>query len=315
MAKPKTKPTAADPRSGANNNPSSASSSFATLPEGAHDLTALRAALGTPDEAIRRVLYRHHDEQGFYEWGVQADSGNILADIPRFVSSALRILTALDSKRRELVMVPPQLFAVLVDEASTLETMYRGHEVVATSEATGKTDRETVLKRLSGEGVTLRNRVLGSLRSALGDARLEPLRKPSNDASTAGALARGLNAVASFIEETLKNGDDDAAALAAFQVGAPRAAELRARAAALLDASTVTASTGKRVSKRALDIQDGRVLVLVDVVYRAFRLARRGDRSILLPELNRIASLFDTRSSDGGAKETAAPVAEAGAPA
>lgn len=310
MAKPKTKSKPADPKatSGqADDKSTSSSSSFPHLPEGAHDLASLRSALGEPTEAIKRILFRHQSEASFYEWGIEAETGNILADVPRFVSSALHILAALDPARRALVLIPPQTFAALVDEAVTLESMSRGHDVVATSEAGGKTDREVTLKRRMSEGVSLRDRVIGSLRSAAGDSALSQVRKPASDASSPEALAKGLNAVATFIEETLKNGnDDDAAALAAFQVGEDRAAELRAAAAAIQEASKVTAATGKRVSKRALDIQDGRVLALIDVVHRAFRLARRSDKSILMPELSRLAPLFATGGS-GAAKECGAP--------
>jgi hypothetical protein len=294
----KNKPAAASSSNGAAGSKGSPSSPFPVLPEGAHDLASLQAAVGAPDEAFRRVVFRHQDEASFYKWGVQADTGNILADVPRFVSSALRILAALEPSRRELVMLSQEVLAMLVDEAVVLEGMSRGHEVVATSEASDRTDREVVLKKHVGEGVALRDRVLGGLRSAVGEVALAPLRKVAGDASSPDALAKGLRAVADFIDRiSATGGEDDVQALAAFHVGAPRAAELRAKAAAILEASVVKAATGKRVSKRVLDIQDGRVLVLVDMVHRAFRLARRADRSILLPEMNRLAGLFSAGSS------------------
>lgn len=303
-------PAKSQPSSGNTPGQQASSSPFPTLPPGAHDLASLRAALGEPAEASRRVLLRHQNEASFFEWGVCAQTGDILADVPRFVSSSLHILAALDANRQSMVLVPPQAFAVLVDEALTLETMSRTHTEVATSEASGKTDREVTLKRRMSEGITLRDRVMGSLKSAAGDSALSQIRKPATDASSPEALARGLNAVAAFIEETLTTGtEDDKTALAAFNAGAPRAAELRAAAASVLEASKVTAATGKRVSQRALDIQDGRVLVLIEVVLRAFRLARRSDRSILLPELNRLALLFEARSSNGSPKEEAPPPA------
>jgi hypothetical protein len=103
--------------------------------------------------------------------------------------------------------------------------------------------------------------------------------------------------VATFIADVFENGvDDDKAALRAFGAGPARAAELEARAKAVEAAAPPAAGTGKRVSKRALDIQDGRVLVLIDLILRAFRLARRTDKSLLSPELNRLAALFDTRA-------------------
>jgi hypothetical protein len=68
------------------------------------------------------------------------------------------------------------------------------------------------------------------------------------------------------------------------------------------------ASPPRKVSQRSLDLQDGRALSLVDMIWRAFRLARRSDRSILMPELNRIAWMFESRTSAGkGTKEAPPP--------
>ncbi len=298
MAKSKTKPNTSASQTDAS------SPSFPKLADGPHDLASLAATLGEPDDAFRRLIFRNHKEQTFYEWGVQAETGNILSDMPRFVTSSLRILGGLDPARRELVLVPPEIFAVVVGESLALAAMNRDHGVVASDEDGDKTEREATLKRVSSEGVGLRNRVIAGLRSAVGEERAETVRKAANDASSSDALMTGLKAVARFIDDTLKNGtDDDKAALEGFKVAAARGAELRAKAAEILEASTVTAGTGKRVSKRALDIQDGRVLVLVEMIHRAFRLARRSDKSILMPELNRLASLFDTGASAPVAKE------------
>lgn len=50
------------------------------------------------------------------------------------------------------------------------------------------------------------------------------------------------------------------------------------------------------------------MLTLVDMIWRAFWLARRTARSILMPELNRIPWMFETRTSaPKGTKEAAAP--------
>ncbi len=299
MAKPRTKPgvAASTPESGHGAEPTGPSlSPFPALGGGAHDLASLKNALGEANEAFRRLIFRHQSEESFYEWGILADTGNILADVPRFVASSLHVLSGLEPGRRELVMVPPDTFALLVEEAVALETMNAGHDVVATSEVSGKAVRALNLKHRMAAGVALRDRVMGGLKSALGDAALAQVRKPASDASSPEALIKGLNALATFIEEAVKKTGDDATALAAFQLGAPRVAELRAASASIAKASEVTAATGKRVSKRALDIQDGRVLVLIEIVHRAFRLARRSDKAILMPELNRLSPLFGAKS-------------------
>lgn len=307
MAKPKTKPTAAEQKAPV---APAVSPSFPSLSEEAYDLAALEAVIGKPDEKIRRLLLRSFTEQTFYEWGVQTDTGNILADVPRFVSSALRILVALDAPRRALVKLQAPIFALIVGETRALESMSRDHQAVASSEGGARADREVVLKRLSGKGVALRNSALAGLRSAVGERRLELVRKAGSDASSADALVTGMNAVAAFIDEVVNKGDDDdRAALDFFVVGASCAEELRTKAAEIAEAAKVTAATGKRVSQRSLDIQDGRVLVLMDMVDRAFRQARRTDKSILLPELNRLSSFFASSSSTPVAKEGTAPVA------
>jgi hypothetical protein len=62
-------------------------------------------------------------------------------------------------------------------------------------------------------------------------------------------------------------------------------------------AGAVKATPGRRVTQRALDVMDGRVLTLIEKGMRAFRAARRADPSILVPRLNKIAWMFETRRS------------------
>jgi hypothetical protein len=68
------------------------------------------------------------------------------------------------------------------------------------------------------------------------------------------------------------------------------------------------------VSQRELDIQDGRVLVLMDMVVRAFKLARKSDGSILLPELNRLKALLDSRWKTSSKEPAEPPVNTAAKP-
>ena len=72
------------------------------------------------------------------------------------------------------------------------------------------------------------------------------------------------------------------------------------------DAAKVTAAPGRKVTQRALDLQDGKVLYLIEKVIRSFRAARRADPTILVPELNKIAWMFETRSGKAKGAETPA---------
>ncbi len=56
-----------------------------------------------------------------------------------------------------------------------------------------------------------------------------------------------------------------------------------------------------RVTQRALDVQDGRVLYLLKLAHDAFRHARNHDATILLPDLGSVQRLYETRSRDKAA--------------
>lgn len=281
---------------------------FPTLPDGIHTLASLGEALGKPDEAFRGLLFRNHPESELYEWGVAATSEDILEDTPRFLTSSLRILASLPPARQAVVKLPPAIFALMADEAATDAAMLADHSTVADTEMEALKERERKAKQTMSAAIAARNSAVGGLRHALGDARVAPIRPAASDASTPVALAGGMRRVSSFITKIIEEGsDDDRTAIDAFGVGEACAEELEAHAKAVLDTTTKTAGTGKRVSQRQLDIQDGRVLVLMDIVLRAFRLARRTDKAILLPELSRLASLFDTRARAAAKENGEAP--------
>lgn len=270
---------------------------FPLPPTEGQDLEALHTELGKPNEELRRLVFRNEREEDLATEGARVDSLNILSDLPRFVASALRVLAGLRSEQQSLFKLPPGLFALLVDEATTLARMKFTHDAAATASAGDKADREAVLRRVMREGVARRELLVGALGHALGSEAMRRIDVLTGDASSPDNLVKGLHALASFIDGVLKDGSpDDKAALELWDAGESAADGLRGQATLVLDASRATAPAARRTSQRALDIQDGRVLLLVDHVLRAFRLARRSDRSILLPELNRIAWMFETRS-------------------
>ena len=171
------------------------------------------------------------------------------------------------------------------------------HDAAATASAGDKADREAVLRRVMREGVARRELLVGALGHALGSEAMRRIDVLTGDASSPDNLVKGLNALASFIDGVLNDGSsDDKAALELWEAGESAADGLRSQATLVIEASRAIAPAARRTSQRALDIQDGRGLLLIDHVLRAFRLARRSDRSILLPELNRIAWMFETRN-------------------
>jgi hypothetical protein len=292
--------------------PKPTDATFPTVPATAHDVDSLAEALGEPDAKLLRLLLRNTKEDALAEWGAEVDSTNILLDMPRFVVSSLSILASLEPARRALVKLPPGIFAAIVAEAAKLATMKVGHEASITSNAGDRTDRESTQRREMREGVALRDTVIERLGNALSDDQMEQVKILAGDASSSSKLASGLTAVADYITALRKDGsEDDNDALDLWGIDAPTVQSLRAKSSTVLEAGRIVASPPRKVSQRALDIQDGRVLILVDMIWRAFRLARRTDRSILMPELSRILWMFETRSSTPkGTKEAAPPAGE-----
>jgi hypothetical protein len=206
------------------------------------------------------------------------------------------------------VKLPPGIFAAIVAEAAQLATMKVGHEAAITSNAGDRTDRETTARREMREGVALRDTVIERLGNALSDDQMKQVDVVAGDASSSAKLAAGLAAVADFIAALRKDGSaDDKDALDLWSIDAPTVQSLHDRSTAILEAGKTVASPPRKVSQRSLDLQDGRVLSLVDMIWSAFRLARRADRSILMPELNRILWMFETRASAPKATKEAAP--------
>ena len=275
-------------------------------------VSSLAESLGAPDAKLVRLLLRNTREEALTEWGAEVDSKNIIADIPRFVVSSLSILASLDTARRSLVKLPPGIFAAVVAEAATLDKMKVGHEAIITSNAGDKTDRESTSRREMREGVALRDTVIERLGNVLRDDQMKQVNVLAGDASSSARLAAGLTAVADFIAAVRKDGSaDDNDALDLWSLDAPTVQSLHARSTAVFEAGKIVASPPRKVSQRSLDLQDGHVLSLIDMIWSAFRLARRADRSILMPELNRILWMFEIRASaPKGAKEAAPPAGE-----
>lgn len=274
---------------------------FPTVSPAATDLPAIHAELGPPNEQLQRLVFRNVTEEALYNDGIQLDSKNIVADVPEFVTSALAILASLDPTRRAKIKVPPGLFAVIVAETVALDAMKVGHDERQLDSAGSKAEREAILRKEAREGVALREITTGALGHALSPPQMKQVQTLAGDAATPANLVNGLKAVAGYIEKIFKEGsEDDRASLTFWEVTEATATALRDRAKIVEDANKAANTNTRRVSQRELDLQDGRVLHLMDMVLRAFRLARRSDASILLPTLNKTARFFDTSKKAKG---------------
>jgi hypothetical protein len=283
--------------------------------DGVHTLVSLHASLGAVDEGLRARTFRVVSEDALVELGVKSDSQPILDDVPGFVAEAVAIRAALSPERAALVKLPAGWAALAVDEATKLAAAKKQHDATTTSAAGTKAARAKAERAAMVAGIALRDTTYDALRNALGPARLASLDATVGTAETTEKLALGLEKTADFIDDVLKHGsDDDRASLADFDAGEACAKALRGEAASVRGAGEAAAAGGRRVSQRALDAQDGRVLHLVGVGLRAFRAAHRVDAAILVPPLPRIGWIFETghRRHPKDAAEDPAPAAPPG---
>jgi len=280
------------------------------------DLGGLAKKLGAPDVSFATRAFRRAREAELVQAGTEVDSANVLEDVPRFVGSALSIWDALSPAQRQLVRFPSALLPLIVQEAIRLRDLKTKHDAQKVGDAAGRAERETKARQAMRDGIAERDMVYDSLRNALSDDRLDELDSVVGTADTHEKLARGLEALADFIDRVAKADPEDALALDDYGAGPGRAHALRERANVVREHGQATATSTRRVTQRALDLQDGRVLLLIGKIVRAFRAGRRADATILLPELNRLTRLFETRPrGKGGAKSEMETPAEPPAPA
>ncbi len=96
-----------------------------------------------------------------------------------------------------------------------------------------------------------------------------------------------------FLDRTLTTGPSaDRDALARFNVDGACVTRLRATATALNAVGGAPTAPPYNALQRALDLQEGRVLALLDMVVGAMRAARAENKAIVLPELGGLRSWF-----------------------
>jgi len=262
-------------------------------PEGP-TLETLMRRLGTPDADLRDAIFDGIEEAALLEIGTRVDSTDILREVPRFVAEASEIERSLSTAQRVCLLFSPGILAVLLGEAHRLHALFCAP--AAPPDPAGRAVRAEVR-----EGLALRNNVLTALRNALGAVAMARVEELVGLAETAGRLASGMDQLATFIEELLKVGDrHEHLRLKAFHLTSGRAQVLRdhaARLRAFSDGPKPGAMPAWAVdAQRRLDLQDGRVIELMERVLRAFRAAHRQDRSIRVPELQVLGWIFDARS-------------------
>ncbi|HVY46671.1 MAG TPA: hypothetical protein VHB21_12370 [Minicystis sp.] len=255
-------------------------------------LDTVAAALPDAPAATQKLILRSLDVQAAVAWGVRADSQDILDDVPGYVGQCVNILHGLGA-RFTAGRLPPAIFGTVVAETRALAEAKRAYDAKIGSASGANTAKKSDVRAAIKQGVAQRDGVVTALRNALGDVALEKLE--IGTAETPANLAKGLTAVATFLDAELARADDDTeAALALWGLDADTATALAATATSLTAFDDASVGT-RRVEQRKLDEQDGRVLYLLDMIDRAFKQAHRADASILVPTFRKLSGLFGSR--------------------
>ena len=277
----------------------------------AHDqvtLDELRAHFPTADERCRALTFQSVDEGDLVEDGNKVDSDAILAAGPTFILSTVTILRGLDGERTDLVYLDPALVGVCVDELVRLRALKRQSDEAASYTQSARAAQEAALKAAHDEAIRNRDLVRDAIVNALGSACEAEVAVASGNAADDGALATGVEGVVGWLSRKLATGTaDEREQLRRYRLQTARVTSLRASAARLRDAIEATARAPRPVNARALNLQDGRVLCVIDRIYTALRTANAKNKAVALPDLHSIAWFFSSRSGRKSARRAPPP--------
>jgi len=260
-------------------------------------LLELAAILDPPDQGRREALYAAASEADLVGMGVRTASERILLDSPAFFDAAYTIYGSLSHEKRAMLTgFSIALLPIGVDEANKLHALHEAQRETARSGGADKAEAVTVLGSRRHDALTLRDNAIRAIRPYLATeeqrARLNALR---GTADTAQKLADGLRGVAQTLEELRSSSTPAVVALLdEVGLGVAYVKKLQDNSALLMEADRAAAGAPpqRRVSQRELDLQDGRVLHVIGIVFRAFQAGHDSDETILVPPLTRLARLF-----------------------
>jgi hypothetical protein len=261
-----------------------------TLPE-------LAALLDPPDPARRQAVYAAVSEADLVDMGTSTATERILFDAPAFFDAVYTIYGSLAPAKRELLTgFAYSLLPIAVDEAIKLQGLHEAQRATSQAGGADKAGAVAILASRRRESLSLRNNAIRAIRPHLATdeqrARLNAFR---GTAENAQKLADGLRGVAQTLEDLRAAAAPGVLSLLdEVGLGKPYAKKLADTAEFLLEADRATAGAPpqRMVSQRELDLQDGRVLHMIGLFFRAFQSGHDSDATILVPPLTRLTRLF-----------------------
>lgn len=198
--------------------------------------------------------------------------------------------------------------AQIVHESVKLADMVAAYDEASTVEAKEKKSGETRYKNVRSAAIARRDHAAKAIRPLLaaGSEAAEKLSTAKLTADSPDVLAKGISDVATVAKELIANSTDaERAALGELRVNDALVASLEALAATVKAAgeARTKGAPATRVGQEQLDEQDGVVLRLIQVAWRAWREGRKRVQSVPLPDLGALRGLVQTRSAGGDESE------------
>lgn len=252
-------------------------------------LEKLSAELGEPSPGTTALFLGRSTDEEFLALGTEFATQDILEATPRFLGTAL---AAMEGK--EVMGVSVGVVALATQQALVLRDTYRSFLDRGFVSAAAKRDK---IREANNDCRATRDQVIGALNTALPrqGALRERFDTLCSAAPTPEALAVSMEGLGKLTLALLESAsEEERATFAELGIRAGLEAELKSKAKLLRAVSDVATSgePAKAVDQRALDLQDGRVLHLIQVIHRAFRDAHAKDASLLQPPLGRLRRLF-----------------------
>lgn len=279
-------------------------------------LWSLLTQVGPANPAIVAIVNRGISRASLNELGQSFGSETILREVPALVKTQLLAWRGLSEKdRARFVGWSEVLAAQIVHESVKLADMLQAFSETSSGEAAVKDSGETRYKHVRRGAIERRDHVARVLRPLLAPESVAAGRIAASrlKADTPKMLADGVREVAAVARELIEgSNEDERAALAALRIDSTLVTELDALAVNVSASGEerTKGSPATRVGQEQLDEQDGVVLRLIQVAWRAWREGRKVVPSVPLPDLGALRGLVQTRSTHGDEGEAPAPPSE-----
>jgi hypothetical protein len=276
-------------------------------------LQSLTEHVAPPNKALVRIATRSVSRATLNELGQSWVSEDIIAEVPAFIETQLEAWKRLsDEDKQHFIGWSESLAAQVVHEARALEMMLAQFVAESSGESSDKKTSSERYKKLRATAIGQRDRAARALDRVLPEDSDERAKLDTNTmrSDTPDELAKGIAAVASIAKKHIAQSNaEERAALAAMRIDEAFVAALEATAERVKTAGLALkkGAPATRVGQEQLDEQDGVVLRLIQVTWRAWRDGRKVVMSVPLPDLGALRELVRTGSKGEVGEEPPQP--------